>query len=344
MDGEGNSCLPRYIALRLVSAVTMALIASVVIFLISNFVPGDPVLAQLGDILASDPAVVAQWRAKWGLDLPLWDRYWIFLSGLLHGDLGMSIATRRPVIEDIAQYAPATVELATVAFLLSLAIGIPLGIAAAVWRDSVVDAAARAISLLGVSAPTFWLAFIMLAIFYGWLGWAPGPGRLDPIAFPPEGPTGFFLIDSVLARDWETFHDTVAHLTLPALVLAAATLGLITRTTRAAMLDCLQQDYVRVARAKGLRDRAVVLRHALRNALVPVVTLGGLAYANLLTGAVMTETIFSWPGLGRYTFRSAAALDFPAIMGITLVVSATYLLVNLVVDLSYALLDPRVRR
>ena len=344
MDGEGNSCLPRYIALRLVSAVTMALIASVVIFLISNFVPGDPVLAQLGDILASDPAVVAQWRAKWGLDLPLWDRYWIFLSGLLHGDLGMSIATRRPVIEDIAQYAPATVELATVAFLLSLAIGIPLGIAAAVWRDSVVDAAARAISLLGVSAPTFWLAFIMLAIFYGWLGWAPGPGRLDPIAFPPEGPTGFFLIDSVLARDWETFHDTVAHLALPALVLAAATLGLITRTTRAAMLDCLQQDYVRVARAKGLLDRTVVLRHALRNALVPVVTLGGLAYANLLTGAVMTETIFSWPGLGRYTFRSAAALDFPAIMGITLVVSATYLLVNLVVDLSYALLDPRVRR
>ena len=322
----------------------MALIASVVIFLISNFVPGDPVLAQLGDILASDPAVVAQWRAKWGLDLPLWDRYWIFLSGLLRGDLGMSIATRRPVIEDIAQYAPATVELATVAFLLSLVIGIPLGIAAAVWRDSVVDAAARAISLLGVSAPTFWLAFIMLAIFYGWLGWAPGPGRLDPIAFPPEGPTGFFLIDSALARDWETFHDTVAHLALPALVLAAATLGLITRTTRAAMLDCLQQDYVRVARAKGLLDRAVVLRHALRNALVPVVTLGGLAYANLLTGAVMTETIFSWPGLGRYTFRSAAALDFPAIMGITLVVSATYLLVNLVVDLSYALLDPRVRR
>jgi peptide/nickel transport system permease protein len=188
------------------------------------------------------------------------------------------------------------------------------------------------------------LAFIFLAIFYGWLGWAPGPGRLDPIAFPPEGPTGFFLIDAALARDWETFHDALAHLVLPALVLAAATLGLITRTTRAAMLECLQQDYVRVARAKGLRERVVVFRHALRNALVPVVTLGGLAYANLLTGAVMTETIFAWPGLGRYTFRSAAALDFPAIMGITLVVSATYLLVNLLVDLSYAILDPRVRR
>jgi peptide/nickel transport system permease protein len=336
--------LPSYIALRLISAVAMALLASLVIFLISNFVPGDPVLAQLGDILASDPAVVAEWRAKWGLDLPLWERYGLFLRGLLHGDLGTSIATRRPVLEDIVQFAPATVELATISFAMALALGIPLGIAAAVWRDSWIDGVARALSLLGVSAPTFWLAFIMLAIFYGWLGWAPGPGRMDPIAFPPEGPTGFFLIDTAFAGDWEGFHDALAHLILPAIVLAAATLGLITRTTRAAMLDCLQQDYVRVARAKGLVERVVILRHALRNALVPVVTLGGLAYANLLTGAVMTETIFAWPGLGRYTFRSAAALDFPAIMGITLVVSATYLLVNLLVDLSYALLDPRVRR
>ena len=333
-----------YIALRLISAVAMALFASLVIFLISNFVPGDPVLAQLGDILASDPAVVAQWRAKWGLDLPLWERYGIFLRGLLHGDLGQSIATRRPVLEDIVQFAPATVELATISFVMALVLGIPLGIAAAIWRDSWIDAVARVLSLVGVSAPTFWLAFIMLAIFYGWLGWAPGPGRLDPIAFPPEGPSGFFLFDTAWAGDWEGFADTLAHLILPAIVLAAATLGLITRTTRAAMLDCLQQDYVRVARAKGLRERVVVLRHALRNALVPVVTLGGLAYANLLTGAVMTETIFAWPGLGRYTFRSAAALDFPAIMGITLVVSATYLLVNLLVDLSYAVLDPRVRR
>lgn len=336
--------MPRYIAQRLVTAAIMAILASAVIFLIANLVPGDPVLAQLGDIAASDPATVAQWRAKWGLDLPLWERYGIFLQGLAHGDLGLSIATRRPVLDDILQYAPATVELATVAFLLSLLIGIPLGIAAAVWRDGWTDSMARAVSLLGVSAPTFWLAFIMLAIFYGGLEWAPGPGRLDPIAFPPEGPTGFFLIDTLWQQDWETFTDAVAHLVLPSIVLAAATVGLITRTTRAAMLDSLQQDYVRVSRAKGLREWAVVLRHALPNALVPVVTLGGLAYANLLAGAVMTETVFSWPGLGRYTFRSAAALDFPAIVGITLVVSITYLIVNLAVDLSYAILDPRVRR
>ncbi|MXP65921.1 ABC transporter permease [Roseomonas sp. M0104] len=336
--------MPRYIAQRLVTAAIMALLASAVIFLIANLVPGDPVLAQLGDIAASDPATVARWRAKWGLDLPLWERYGIFLQGLVHGDLGISIATRRPVLDDILQYAPATIELSTVAFLLSLFVGLPLGIAAAVWRDGWVDSLARAVSLLGVSAPTFWLAFIMLAIFYGGLEWAPGPGRLDPIAFPPEGPTGFFLFDALWQQDWETFWDAAAHLVLPSIVLAAATVGLITRTTRAAMLDSLQQDYVRVSRAKGMRERVVVLRHALPNALVPVVTLGGLAYANLLAGAVMTETVFSWPGLGRYTFRSAAALDFPAIVGITLVVSVTYLLVNLLVDLSYAILDPRVRR
>jgi peptide/nickel transport system permease protein len=336
--------MSRYIVQRLLAAAVMAILASAVIFLIANFVPGDPVLAQLGDIAASDPATVARWRAKWGLDLPLWERYGMFLGGLSQGDLGISIATRRPVLEDIKQYAPATVELATVAFLLSLAVGIPLGIAAAVKRDGWVDSLARGISLIGVSAPTFWLAFIMLAIFYGGLEWAPGPGRLDPIAFPPEGPTGFFLFDTAWAGDWETFNDALAHMVLPAIVLAAATIGLITRTTRAAMLDSLQQDYVRVSRAKGMREWTTIMHHALPNALVPVVTLGGLAYANLLAGAVMTETVFAWPGLGRYTFRSAAALDFPAIVGITLVVSVTFLLVNLAVDLSYAMLDPRVRR
>ncbi|WP_439577133.1 ABC transporter permease [Elioraea sp.] len=333
-----------YIAQRLIAAAAMAVLATLVVFLIANTVPGDPVLAQLGDMAASNPETVREWRARWGLDLPLWERYWIFLTGLTRGDLGISIASQRPVLDDIAQYAPATIELATIAFLLALLIGIPLGIVAAVWRDTWVDNLARAVSLIGVSSPTFWLAFVMLALFYGGLEIAPGPGRLDPIAFPPDEVTGLFLVDSALARDWETFHDAAAHLVLPSIVLAAATIGLITRTTRAAMLESLGQDYVRVGRAKGLAERRVILGHALPNALIPVVTLGGLAYANLLTGAVMTETVFSWPGLGRYTFRSAAALDFPAIMGITLVVSVSYLLVNLLVDVSYAALDPRVRR
>lgn len=334
----------RFIVSRLGVTAVMALMATLVIFLIANTVPGDPILAQLGDVAASNKEFVAEWRAKWGLDLPLWQRYLLFLKGLAQGDLGISIASQRPVLEDIAQFAPATIELATISFLIALGIGIPLGIMAAVWRDTWIDHVARVVSLVGVSSPTFWLAFIMLAIFYGGLEIAPGPGRLDAIAMPPASVTGLMLIDTVIAGDWETFRDAAAHLVLPSIVLAAATLGLITRTTRASMLESIQQDYVRVARAKGLKRYTVITGHVLPNALIPVVTLGGLAYANLLTGAVMTETVFSWPGLGRYTFRSAATLDFPAIMGITLVVALVYLLINLAIDISYALLDPRVNR
>ena len=336
--------MSRYILSRLVLAVAMALLATLVIFLLANTVPGDPVLAQLGDLAASNKEFVAEWRAKWGLDLPLWQRYVIFLQQLFHGDLGISISSQRPVLQDIRDFAPATLELASIAFLLSLAVGIPLGIMAAVRRDSWIDHLARLISLIGVSSPTFWLAFIMLALFYGGLQIAPGPGRIDAIALPPTSVTGLYLIDSALAGDWETFRDALAHLVLPSIVLAAATLGLITRTTRASMLESMQQDYVRVARAKGIRERRIVIGHILPNALIPVVTLGGLAYANLLTGAVLTETIFSWPGLGRYTFRSAVTLDFPAIMGITLIVAVVYLIINLLIDISYALLDPRVVR
>jgi peptide/nickel transport system permease protein len=332
----------QYAASRLVQAVAMVLLATLAIFLIANSVPGDPVLLQLGDLGASNPIMVAAFRHKWGLDLPLWERYGIFLNGLLHGNLGNSIASRRPVLDDIVDYAPATIELGTIAFALALAVGLPLGVLAAVRRDSWIDHLARVLSLVGVSAPTFWLAFIMLAIFYGALDWAPGPGRLDAIAFPPPRVTGFLLIDTALAGDWDTFHDAVAHLVLPSIVLASGTLGLITRTTRAAMLEALSQDYVRVAHAKGLREWMVVLGHALPNALLPVVTLGGLAYANLLSGAVLTETVFSWPGLGRYTFQSAVSLDFPAITGITTIVAVVFVLVNFMVDMSYALLDPRV--
>jgi len=332
----------RYVSNRLITSVVLALFATLVVFLIASVVPGDPILAMLGDLAASKPEIVAEYRARWGLDLPLWQQYWIFLQRLFHGDLGISISTGRPVLADIAQYAPATVELGTIAFVLSIAIGVPFGIVAAVWRDSWVDHSARFISLVGVSSPVFWLAFIALTIFYGWLQIAPGPGRLDPIDFPPANVTGSFLIDSLIAGDWETFKTAFAHLILPSLVLCAATLGLITRITRASMLETLGQDYVRVARAKGMKERAVIVRHALPNALIPVITLAGLAYANLLTGTVLTETIFSWPGLGRYTFRSALSLDLPAIMGMTLVFAIVYLLINLLVDLSYALVDPRV--
>ena len=334
--------MARYIFNRLSTAFVLALFATLVVFLIASLVPGDPILAMLGDLAASKPEIVKEYRAKWGLDLPLWEQYWIFLKRLFQGDLGVSISTGRPVLADIAQYAPATIELGTIAFVLSIVIGIPFGIAAAVWRDSWIDHSARFVSLIGVSSPVFWLAFIALSFFYGGLQIAPGPGRLDPIDFPPPNVTGAFVIDTLLAGDWELFKTAAAHLVLPSLVLCAATLGLVTRMTRASMLETLGQDYVRVARAKGLKEQAVIVRHALPNALIPVITLAGLAYANLLTGTVMTETIFSWPGLGRYTFKSALALDLPAIMGMTLVFAIVYLIINLLVDLSYALVDPRV--
>jgi peptide/nickel transport system permease protein len=322
----------------------MALAATLIVFLVAHFVPADPVQSQLGDLASSKPEIVARYRAHWGLDKPLWRQYLIFLEKLSYGDLGESIATRRPVLDDIKQYAPATFELGTLATCLALAVGIPLGVLAAIKRDSWLDHLARGVSLIGVSAPTFWLAFIALALFYGGLEIAPSPGRLDAGAQPPPHATGLYLVDSLWAGDLITFRSALAHLILPAVVLAATTTGVITRTTRASMLDTLDQDYIRTARAKGMQEWGVLAHHALRNALIPIFTLGGVAYAQLLSGAVMTETIFAFPGMGRYAFQSAVVLDFPAITGITLIVGLIYLIVNLGVDLSYAAIDPRVVR
>ena len=333
-----------YVVARIGVTAVMALAATLVVFLVAHFVPVDPIQTQLGDLASSKPEIVARYRAHWGLDKPLWEQYLIFLQKLSHGDLGESIATRRPVLEDIKQYAPASCELGTVAIILAFAVGIPLGVLGAVKRDSWLDHLARGISLVGVAAPTFWLAFIALALFYGGLEIAPSPGRLDAGALAPAPLTGLYLVDSLWSGDLHTFASAFAHLLLPSIVLAATTTGMITRTTRASMLETLGQDYIRTARAKGLREWGVLMRHALRNALIPIFTLGGVAYAQLLSGAVMTETIFAFPGMGRYAFQSAVILDFPAISGITLVVGLTYLLVNLAVDLTYGVIDPRVVR
>jgi peptide/nickel transport system permease protein len=333
-----------YVLKRLVALMLTALAATLVVFLIAHMVPSDPIVAMLGDKAASNPETVARFRAAWGLDRSLVQQYLLFLHGLVHGDLGVSIATRRGVLDDILQYAPATLELATVAAFITILVGVPLGILASVFRDRWIDHLARMISLIGVAAPTFWLAFVALVVFYGGLQIAPGPGRISLFVVEPLRVTGLFLVDSLIAGDMEAFWSAAAHITMPACVLAASTIGLITRTMRSSMLEALSQDYVRVAHAKGLPAWCVITGHAVPNALIPVVTLGGLAYAELLAGAVMTETIFSWPGLGRYTYQSAVALDVPAILGVTLLVAAIYLVMNLVVDLSYALLDPRVVR
>jgi peptide/nickel transport system permease protein len=244
---------------------------------------------------------------------------------------------------DLRQTFPATVELAVVAMAASVVFGIPLGVLSAVKRGRLIDQLTRVISLIGVSMPIFWLGLIALVVFYARLGWAPSPGRLSATLGPPPLVTGFLLIDSLLAGRPAVARDALGHLLLPAAVLATYNLGIVTRLMRGSTLDVLGEDYVRTARAKGLAEGAVTLRHAARNALIPVITVIGLSFGRLLSGAVIIETVFAWPGLGSYAFRTATSLDFPAIMGVGIVVATIYVVANLLVDVAYALIDPRIQ-
>jgi peptide/nickel transport system permease protein len=333
----------RFIARRMVLMLIAAIGVTLISFLVSHTVPADPVVSNLGQQASQRPEIVAAFRARWGLDRPLYQQYLTFLGNLAHGDLGTSINTRRPIATDVRQFLPATIELSTVAILFALMAGLPLGVWAAVHKDSPVDHLARLVSLVGVSLPIFWVATVMLVIFYQNLQLAAGPGRLGTGIEAPPQVTGFYTIDSLLAGNFDTFRSAVDHLILPGLVLGASVMGLVTRVTRSSLLEVLSLDYVRTARSKGLPERRVIGRHALRNALIPTVTVLGLAYGSLLSGAVMTETIFAWPGIGRYAFQSATENDFPAIMGVTFVIALMYIFVNFVVDLLYAVLDPQIR-
>ena len=332
-----------YVARRLMLMVVAALGVTLISFVISHAVPADPVVSNLGQQASQRPEIVAAFKQRWGLDRPLYEQYFAFVGNLVHGDLGTSINTRRPIMTDVSQFLPATVELSTAAIGFALVVGLPLGTFAALHRDGLVDHVARLVSLVGVSIPIFWLATVSLVIFYAALQLAVGPGRLGPQLQAPPPTTGFLTVDSLLAGDLATFRSAVDHLMLPGIVLGSSVMGLITRVTRSSLLEVLGQDYVRTARAKGLVEHLVIGRHALRNALIPTVTVLGLAYGSLLSGAVMTETIFAWPGLGRYAYQSAVSNDFPAIMGVTFVIALIYIVVNLLVDLTYALRDPQIR-
>jgi peptide/nickel transport system permease protein len=314
-----------------------------VAFVLTHLVPGDPAAANLGQRAIADPAAVAAFRAHYGLDKPLPQQYLIYVTNLAHGDFGESQQSHRPVRDDLAEYVPATLELSSTAIIISLVFGIGLGVVAAMNRDRIVDQALRVITLAGVSMPTFWLALVALYVVFFKLGWAPSGGRLDPGQLPDAHVTGFYTIDALLAGDWATFTAAIAHILLPASVLALYTVSLLTRFTRASVLEVLGNDYVRAARAKGLPERIVIVRHILRAALVPVITVAGVAFGSLLTGTVLVETIFAWPGIGQYAFRSATNLDLPAIMGVSLFVAVVYITVNFVVDLLYGIIDPRIR-
>ncbi|PIS11610.1 MAG: dipeptide ABC transporter permease DppB [Bdellovibrio sp. CG10_big_fil_rev_8_21_14_0_10_47_8] len=316
--------------------------ASLIAFALIRLVPGDPVLNLLGE-RGGNPQVVAEMRAKLGIDKPLAEQYWIFLKNALHGDLGDSIVSNRPVAEEFWSRFPATLELAGVSLVWSILLGLPLGILAALRRNSALDYSVIGVSLIGYSMPIFWWGLILVIVFSVQLGWFPVSGRLS-VFFEVPPKTGFLLVDSLLSEEgWSAFVDAVKHLVLPSIVLGTIPLAVMARMTRSSLLEVLGEDYVRTAKAKGLSWFRVVYVHALRNALIPIVTVVGLMVGALLTGAVLTETIFSWPGIGRWLVKSVEARDYPVIQGGVLYLAFLIVMVNLIVDLTYLWIYPRMR-
>lgn len=312
----------------------------VLTFFISLVVPADPLSAIAGPQAPQE--TVDRLRVLYGFDQPIYVQFGRYVNRLVHGDLGTSFQTGRPVLEDMVTYFPATIELATTACLVAILVGIPLGVLSAVYRNSAIDHFSRILSLIGVSMPVFWLGLVFLLIFYFKLGWLPEPGRLDIMLIEPDRVTGMLMVDAILSRDWEVFWDGLRHMILPASVLGLSGMAGIARITRSSMLDVLSQEYIKTARIKGLNEFLVLTRHALRNAMIPAVTVIGLTYGGLLEGSVLTETIFSWPGLGRYLASAFLTLDLNAVVGGTMLVALLYCLVNLAVDLCYAFLNPQI--
>ena len=329
-----------YIIRRIFFTIFMLFGITIMTFTISHIIPGDPVGTLLGE--RGTEQQITYLRHKLGLDQPLWKQYVIYMNQLIHLDMGKSIRTNRPVIKDLAQYFPATFELSTVAIFFSILLGIPAGIISAIKKDKWLDHFTRIFSLLGVSIPVFWLGLILLALFYAKLGIFPSSGRIDIFIDPPTRITGLYLIDSLLTHNWETFINSLWHLILPAFCLGYLSMARIARMMRASMLEVIGQDYIRTARAEGLSEGKIIWKYALKNAFIPTLTVIGLSYGSLLSGAVLTETIFSWPGLGKYVVDSALFLDFSAIMGVTLVIAGIYSIANMVVDILYSFFDPRV--
>ncbi len=329
-----------YVAKRMFSLVITVFGIMVVSFFISCVVPLDPLASIAGPQAPEE--TVERLRVLYGFDQPIYIQFGRYVGRLLKGDLGKSFQTARPVLDDILAYFPATIELAFVALIFAVMIGVPLGMMSAVYRNSVLDHFARVFSLLGVSMPVFWTGLVLLLIFYFNLGWFPEPGRLDIMLMEPDRVTGFLLIDSILAADLEVFWDALTHMILPAFVLGFAGMAGISRIVRSSMLDVLSKEYIKTARIKGLNEFLVLVRHALRNALIPAVTVIGLTFGYLLEGSVLTETIFAWPGLGRYLAQAYLTLDLNAVVGGTMIVAINFCVVNMFVDILYVFLNPQI--
>lgn len=332
--------MAKYIGKRLIQLIPVLFGVSLIVFFLMRVCAPDPASIVLGQHATQES--MEAWRDANGLNDPIIVQYLDFIKGALHGDLGTSYFTKSPVTEEIMARFPATVELALVAIVLASVFGVIIGMVSAVHKNSIFDNGGMLLSLVGVSIPIFWLGILLIIFFSGTLHWLPSTGRIDP-ALRPDTVTGFMIIDSILAGDMAALLDALRHMVLPAVTLSLYSMAIIARMTRSSMLDTLSQDYIRTAKAKGISTGKVNRKHALRNAMLPVVTVIGLQLGSLLGGAVLTESVYSWPGLGNYTVQCIMKSDFPVVQGVVLLIAVIFVLMNLLVDVLYAFLDPRIK-
>ena len=334
--------LTRYIVRRMLLQVLVLVGVSSLTFFMMIVMPGDPSTILMETTGGISTEAVEKFRERWGFDKPAYLQYVTFMWNLVRGDFGESFVTRREIRAELGSFLPATAELSIVAFLMAVIMAIPAGILAAVKRNALPDHVVRVVSLFGTSMPIFWFAIILLLVFFYYLGWVPSSQRIAVTLDIPPTVTGFYTIDTLIAGDLRGFASSMHHLALPAFVLAFSVVGLLARVTRTSMLEVMGEDYIRMAHAKGLHNRVVLYRHALRNALIPTVTILGLLVGGLLSGAVLTETIFAWPGLGRFAVQSIFFLDRAAVTSVALIIGVAYSTATLIVDIIVAILDPRI--
>jgi peptide/nickel transport system permease protein len=334
--------LALYVLRRLVSVVPTLFGVTVISFFLTYLLPGNPALVKAGPL--ATPEYLVEVERQMGLDQPVWVQYGRYVGGLIRGDLGQSSSTGRPVLQDFLQRIPATLELTLASLILAVLIGVPLGIVSAVHRDTLIDHLGRVIGVAGVAMPTFWTGLLLIYVFFYLIGWAPAPlGRLASGLLPPKSITGLYVVDSLLTGNWPVLWSSLAHLALPAFTLAFSVMAPLARMTRATMLEILQSDYITAAWAAGLPRRRVIYGDALRNAMIPVVTTLGVVFGFLMAGNAVVENVFAWPGIGHYAVTALTTKDSGPIQSFVLFVAVMYVMVNLIVDLVYAIVDPRVR-